>query len=85
MRIRGVAQARWLWLAIDPLSKVILAVHLGPRRAEDAYALVHETQACLAPACVPAFTTDGLKAYFYALTAHFGHWFCPPGAQKDQW
>jgi len=25
----------------------------------------------LANECVPAFTTDGLRAHFYALTAHF--------------
>jgi transposase-like protein len=85
VRIRTVLQGRWLWVAIDPLSKVILSVHLGRRRAEDAYALVHDTHARLAPSCVPAFTTDGLKAYFYALTAHFGHWFRPPGARKDHW
>jgi Integrase core domain len=39
----------------------------------------------LSSTCVPAFTTDGLKAYFYAQTAHFGHWFRPPGARKDHW
>ena len=27
--------------------------------------------------CVPAFTSDGLRQYFYALTAHFGHWKYP--------
>jgi hypothetical protein len=26
------------------------------------------------PGCLPIFTTDGLKLYFYALTAHFGQW-----------
>ena len=26
------------------------------------------------PFCLPLFTSDGLTAYFYALTAHFGHW-----------
>ncbi len=28
----------------------------------------------LAPGCLPLFTSDGLNLYFYALTAHFGHW-----------
>ncbi len=28
----------------------------------------------LAPGCLPLFTSDGLNVYFYALTAHFGHW-----------
>ena len=26
------------------------------------------------PGCLPLFTSDGLNLYFYALTAHFGHW-----------
>jgi len=27
------------------------------------------------------FSTDGLRLYFYALTAHFGHWSAPAGSQ----
>jgi transposase-like protein len=82
-RIRGVGK-RWLWLAIDPLSKVILAVHLGNRRAVDAQAVVHEVKHRLQPGAVlPAFLTDGLRAYFDALTAHFGHWV--PGVHNDHW
>jgi hypothetical protein len=42
------------------------------------------TQA-LAPGCVPAFTTDGLRAYFYALTAHFGQWVQVAGQRKANW
>ena len=38
--VRGVEDARWLWLAIDPKSKALLALHLGPRRSDDAYTLV---------------------------------------------
>jgi transposase-like protein len=82
-RIRGVGK-RWLWLAIDPLSKGILAVHLGHRRAVDAQAVVHEVKHRLRPgALLPAFLTDGLRAYFDALTAHFGHWM--PGVRKAHW
>jgi transposase-like protein len=77
--------ARWLWLAIDPVSKTLPALHLRGRRAEDAYSLVHELKRRLHPRCVPAFTTDGLRAYFHAVTAHFGWWFRPPRARKDHW
>jgi hypothetical protein len=28
----------------------------------------------LAQDCIPAITSDGLRADFYAITAHFGHW-----------
>ena len=78
-------KARWLWLAIDPVSKALPALHLGGRRAADAYHLVHDLKQRLHPDCVPAFTTDGLRAYFHAVTAHFGWWFRPPRARKDHW
>jgi IS1 family transposase len=85
VRVRGQAHRRWLWLAIDPLSKALPALHLGGRRAEDAQALVHDVKDRLAPDCIPAFTTDGLRAYFYALTAHFGRWVKLPQARKPHW
>ena len=47
--------------------------------------MVHELKRRLHPACVPGFTTDGLRAYFHAITAHFGWWFRPPRARKDHW
>ena len=81
-RVRQTASACWLWLAFDPVSKAIPALHLGGRTKDDAFALVHDLKLRLAPDCVPAFTTDGLRSYFYALTAHFGHWFRPPRAQR---
>lgn len=84
-RVRDEQKARWLWLVIDPVSKALPALHLGGRKAEDAYAVVHDLKDCLHPDCVPAMTTDGLRSYFYAITAHFGHWFRPPRARKDQW
>jgi transposase-like protein len=83
-RVRGVG-GRWLWVAIDPVSKAILAFHVGWRCAVDAYMLVHVVVMRLAPGTVPVFLTDGLRAYFDALTAHFGQWNRPPGARKDHW
>jgi len=35
--------------------------------------------------CVPIFSSDGLKHYFYALTAHFGEWNVPEGESKPVW
>jgi len=35
--------------------------------------------------CVPVFSTDGLKHYFYALTAHFGEWLTPEPDGKPLW
>ena len=76
---------RWLWLAIDPISKALPSLHLGGRKAEDAYALVHDLTHRLTPDCVPTFTTDGLRSYFYALTAHFGHWHKAAGDRVAHW
>jgi IS1 family transposase len=39
----------------------------------------------LAPDCLPVFTSDGLKLYFYALTAHFGSWAETVGKQTRHW
>jgi hypothetical protein len=36
-------------------------------------------------ACVPAATSDGWRAYFYALTAHLGFWFRQKGARTEHW
>ena len=75
----------WLWLAIDPVTKILPALHLGHRKNEDAMALTHDLKLRLKSDCVPAFTTDGLRGYFYAITAHFGHWFRPQRARTDHW
>ena len=77
-RVRTADKARWVWLAIDPISKALPALHLGSRQAQSAYALLHDLHLRLADDCVPAFTTDGLRSYFYAITAHFGNWWRPP-------
>ena len=39
----------------------------------------------MAEGCLPVFTSDGLRLYFYALTAHFGTWTWPEGARKFHW
>jgi IS1 family transposase len=83
-RVRRV-KVRWLWLALDPITKIIPALQLGSRKTEEGMQLVHELWQRLHPDCLPAFTTDGLSAYFYALTAHFGHWFLPLRARKPHW
>jgi transposase-like protein len=84
-RVRGIASARWLWLAIDPVSKAIPSLHIGGRSKHNAFALAHDIQIRLRSGHIPAFLTDGLRTYFYAITAHFGHWFRPPHARKDHW
>jgi hypothetical protein len=50
-----------------------------------AHAVVHALVKLLAPDCLPVFTSDGLKLYFCALTAHFGKWVETAGRQKRHW
>ena len=73
-RLRSATQVLWLWLAIDPLTKILPVLSLGPRTQHAAHLLIHSLRQILAPGCLPLFTSDGLNLYFYALTAHFGQW-----------
>jgi IS1 family transposase len=73
-RLRSATQVLWLWLAIDPCTKILPVFQLGPRTQTMAHLLIHSLRESLAPGCLPLFTSDGLNLYFYALTAHFGYW-----------
>jgi IS1 family transposase len=73
-RLRSANQILWFWLAIDPLTKIVPVLELGPRTQTMAHRLIHSLRQILAPGCVPLFTSDGLNLYFYALSAHFGQW-----------
>jgi len=86
-RLRSHAQVQWLWLALDPTTKILPVLELGPRTQHMAHLVLHSLQQILAPGCIPLFTSDGLNFYFYALTAHFGHWrqVCCRGRKVLQW
>ncbi len=84
-RVKQDAEKVWLWTAITARSKLILAVHAGGRSMNDAHELLHKVQQTFAPDVLPAFTSDGLNHYFYAITAHFGSWQKPPRARKFHW
>jgi IS1 family transposase/transposase-like protein len=73
-RLRCAKQVLWLWLAIDPCTKILPVLSLGPRTQRMAHLVIHSLQQLLASGCLPLFTSDGLNVYFYALTAHFGKW-----------
>ena len=73
-RLRSSKQVLWLWLAIDPCTKLLPVLQLGPRTQHMAHRVIHSLRELLAPGYIPLFTSDGLNLYFYALTAHFGHW-----------
>jgi IS1 family transposase len=84
-RLRRRAHSLWLWLAIDPITKIIPALHLGTRTQDSAHALIHALHQHLVPNCIPVFASDGLNLYFYALTAHFGHWVMGMAQRTRHW
>ncbi len=84
-KTRQEADALWVWFAIDARTKIIAGLKVGPRTQPMAHAVVHALVKVLAPDCLPAFTSDGLKLYFYALTAHFGGWVETVGRQARHW
>jgi IS1 family transposase len=65
---------QWVWTAIDPQSKLLLAIDVGLRTRAMAQCVVHQVVQVLAPDCASLFLTDGFKEYMTALLTHYGHW-----------
>jgi hypothetical protein len=76
-RLRSAKQILWLWLAIDPCTKILPVLSLGPRTQKMAHQLIHSLRESLAPGYLPVFTSDGLNLYFYAALGSF--WSVAPG------
>src|SRR5262245_14899898 len=62
----------WAWTAIDPQSKLLVAIEVGPRTQAMAQRVVHQVVQVIAPDCAPLFLTDGFKEYMTALLTHYG-------------
>lgn len=71
----------WVWVAIDPVTKLLLTIDIGDRTLAMAQRVVHQVVQVLAPGCVPLFLTDGFKEYTTALLTHFGQWVHLPRSQ----
>ena len=74
---------QWVWTALDPQSKLLLAILVGPRTQALAQRVVHQVREVLAPGCIPLFVTDGFKEYMSALLSHFGSWVQPARRQAQ--
>ncbi len=70
-RLRSYKQVLWLWLAMDPCTKILPVLQLGPRTQNMAHLLIHSLRQLLAPGCLPLCTSDGLNVYFYASRSPF--------------
>jgi IS1 family transposase len=71
----------WVWIAMDPVCKLILTIDVGDRTLAVAQRLVHQITQVLAPDCAPLFLTDGFRAYVTALGTHYGEWMQPERRQ----
>src|SRR5919197_133276 len=71
----------WVWVAMDPVTKVLRAIDVGDRTLAMAQRLVHQVVQVLAPGCVPLFLTDGFREYTTALLPHYGQWVQPARRQ----
>ena len=71
----------WVWTAVDPKSKLLLSIRVGPRTLAMAQAVLHHIAQLLAPGGVPLFLSDGYSHYLTAIVTHFGHWVQPPQRQ----
>jgi IS1 family transposase len=74
---------QWVWVAMDPESKLLLAIDIGDRTLMMAQRVVHHVAQVLAPDCAPLFLTDGFREYLTALLTHYGHWVQPPRRQDQ--
>jgi IS1 family transposase len=74
---------QWVWAAMDPESKLLLAIDVGNRTLAMAQRVVHQVAQVLAPDCAPLFLTDGFREYLTALLTHYGQWV-QPARQRAQ-
>jgi IS1 family transposase len=71
----------WVWVAIDPVTKLLVAIDVGERTLAMTQRFVHHVAQVLAPDCAPLFLTDGFREYVTALLTHYGRWGQPPRRQ----
>jgi IS1 family transposase len=72
---------QWVWVAMDPESKLLLTIDVGNRTLAMAQRVVHQVAQVLAPGCTPLFLTDGFPDYLTALLTHYGQWVQLPRRQ----
>jgi hypothetical protein len=73
----------WVWVAMEPESKLLLTIEVGARTLAMAQAVLHQVAVLLAPDCLPLFLSDGYKAYLPAIVTHFGQWVQFPRRQAQ--
>ena len=69
-RLRSYKQVLWLWLAIDPCTKILPVLHLGPRTQNMAHLLIHSLRRILASGCLPLFISIDQSQYLWFQSQH---------------
>jgi len=67
----------WIWMAFDPVHKLVIAVLIGDRTEEEAVGLLERLRARLIEGCLPLLTSDSLPHYVRAILRVFGVWIQP--------
>jgi hypothetical protein len=76
-RLRSYKQVVWLWLAIDPCTKILPVLQLGPRTQHMAHLLIHSLRQRLAAFLPPPFHQRWLKPVLLCVDSSF--WTLAPG------
>jgi IS1 family transposase len=53
-RLRNATHVLWLWLAMDPRTKILPVLHVGPRTQNAAHQVIHSLRQILAAFLHPA-------------------------------
>ena len=67
----------WIWMAFDPIHKLVVAVLIGDHTEEEAVGLLERLRARLMEACLPLLTGGSLPHYAGAVLRVFGVWVQP--------
>lgn len=75
-KLEGILGDAWIWIAFDPVHKVVIAHVIGKRTEPHAVALLEEVKRVTV--CTPElFTSDQLDQYKQALIQVYGHTILP--------
>jgi hypothetical protein len=62
----------WVWVASDPVTKLLLTIDVGDRTLAMAQCVFHQVARVLVSGGVPLFLTDGFREYWTAVLPHYG-------------
>ena len=71
----------WVWVAMDPVCKLLLAVDVGDRTLAMAQRLSIRSRRCWPRTAPRCFSPMGSATYLTALVTHYGQWMQPERRQ----